>query len=141
MMAWKQMVTASTMMAGLLACNAAWADHVDMRIVRDYPAGSPAIAQIHTWLQQQSRLSTQPKQMPPPASAAELGAVRTSMTSFDNPLGTRTDAAGNAAPLPAHGKPRDVVSVEACHAGTRYRWDYVWQTATPSGWRLQSYRQ
>lgn len=41
--------------AGLSVCNAAWADHVDMRIVRDYPAGTLAVAHIHAWLQQQSR--------------------------------------------------------------------------------------
>ncbi len=39
MMAWKRTVVVVAMAASLLVCNAAWADHVDMRIVRDDPAG------------------------------------------------------------------------------------------------------
>ncbi|MCF5939433.1 hypothetical protein L2221_16150 [Xanthomonas perforans] len=85
MMVCKRTVMVAAMAAGLLVCHAAWADHVDMRIVRDYPAGTPAIAQIHAWLQQQSRLGTQPRQTPPPADAAALGAVRISTAIFDRP--------------------------------------------------------
>lgn len=139
MTAWKQTLIVSAMAAGLLVCNAAWADHVDMRIVRDYPAGTPAIAQIHAWLQQQSRLSTQPRQTPPPADAAALGTVRISTAIFDRPLNTRADTASNAAPLPVRGQPRDEITIDACHAKTRYRWVYAWDAAAI--WQLRSYRQ
>ncbi|RBK96773.1 hypothetical protein BRN38_13225, partial [Xanthomonas oryzae pv. oryzae] len=43
MMVWKQTVIVAAMAAGLLVGNAAWADHMDMCIVRDDPAGTPAI--------------------------------------------------------------------------------------------------
>ncbi|WP_234712391.1 hypothetical protein [Xanthomonas citri] len=88
--------------------------HVDMRIVRDYPAGTPAVAHIHAWLQQQSRLGTQPRQAPPPADAAALGAVRISTAIFDRPFNTRVDNISNAAPLPARGQPRDDITIDAC---------------------------
>ncbi|MCC4585523.1 hypothetical protein LL962_00080 [Xanthomonas sp. NCPPB 1067] len=141
MAAWKQTSTVSAMVAGLLVCNAAWADHVDLRSVRDYPAGAPAIAQIHGWLLQQSRASDQPRQVPPPATPAGLGAVRVSRVSFDNPLGTRTDAASDAVPLPARGRPRDEIAIDACNAGQRYRWVYTWQHAKRPAWHLRAYRQ
>ncbi|PPU68956.1 hypothetical protein [Xanthomonas pisi] len=141
MTAWKQTWMVSAMAAGLLVCNAAWADHVDMRIVRDHPAGTPAIAQIHAWLQQQSRLPTQPRQTPPPADAAALGSVRISTVIFDRPLNTRADTASTAAPLPVRGKPRDEISVDACNAGKRYRWVYAWeQSGASAAWQLRSYR-
>ncbi len=126
MMVCKRTVNLAAMAAGLLVCNAAWADHVDMRIVRDYPAGTPAIAQIHAWLQQQSRLGTQPGQTPP-ADAAALGAVRISTAIFDRPLNTRADNISNAAPLPARGQPRDEITIDACNAGQRHRWVYFWE--------------
>ncbi|AMV06845.1 hypothetical protein AC028_08530 [Xanthomonas citri pv. aurantifolii] len=127
--------------AGLSVCNAAWADHVDMRIVRDYPAGTPAVAHIHAWLQQQSRLGTQPRQAPPPAAAAALGAVRISTASFDRPLNTRVDNISNAAPLPARGQPRDDITIDACNTGRRYRWVYSWeQSGQSAAWQLRSYR-
>lgn len=141
MTAWRHMLIVSAMAAGLLVCNAAWADHVDMRIVRDYPAGTPAIAQIHAWLQQQSRLSTQPRQTPPPADAAALGPVRISTAIFDRPLNTRADTASNAAPLPARGQPRDEITIDACNTGKRYRWVYAWeQSGASAAWQLRSYR-
>lgn len=59
-MVWKQTVIVAAMAAGLLVGNAAWADHMDMCIVRDDPAGTPAIPQIHAWLQPQARRMTQP---------------------------------------------------------------------------------
>ncbi|OAX88582.1 hypothetical protein A7D16_10555 [Xanthomonas nasturtii] len=139
---WKRKMMASAISAGLLVCSAAWADHVDMRIVRDYPAGSPAIAKIHAWLQQQSRLSTQPRQTPPPAAAAALGPVRISTALFDRPLSTRADTATNTAPLPVRGQPRDEISIDACNAGQRYRWVYAWaQAGASAAWQLRSYRQ
>ncbi|WP_372392409.1 hypothetical protein ACCQ05_21140 [Xanthomonas sp. NCPPB 3582] len=142
MMKWKQNLGASAIVVGLLACGAVWADHVDLRIVRDYPAGSPAIAQIHGWLLQQSRSSDQPRQMPPPATVTGLGDVRVSAASFDNPLGTRTDAAPDAAPLPVSGRPRDEITIDACNAGQRYRWVYAWQQVNgAAAWQLRSYRQ
>lgn len=140
-MGWKKSLIVSTMVAGALMCTSALADHVDMRIVRDYPAGTPAIAQIHAWLQQQSRLSTQPRQTPPPADAAALGPVRISTAIFDRPLNTRADTASNAAPLPARGQPRDEITIDACNTGKRYRWVYAWeQSGASAAWQLRSYR-
>lgn len=104
MMVWKQTVIVAAMAAGLLVGNAAWADHMDMCIVRDDPAGTPAIPQIHAWLQPQARRMTQPRQTSPPADAAALGAVRISTAIFDRPLNTRADTASKAAPLPARGQ-------------------------------------
>ncbi|AXQ73578.1 hypothetical protein BXU03_00105 [Xanthomonas oryzae pv. oryzae] len=101
---WKQTVIVAAMAAGLLVGNAAWADHMDMCIVRDDPAGTPAIPQIHAWLQPQARRMTQPRQTSPPADAAALGAVRISTAIFDRPLNTRADTASKAAPLPARGQ-------------------------------------
>ncbi|MGV7167582.1 hypothetical protein ACDI35_21215 [Xanthomonas axonopodis pv. cajani] len=141
MMICKRTVMVAAMAAGLLVCNAAWADHVDMRIVRDYPASTPAIAQIHAWLQQQSRLGTQPGQTPPPADAAALGAVRISTAIFDRPLNTRADDISNAAPLPARGQTRDEITIDACTAGQRHRWVYSWeQSGRSAAWQLRSYR-
>ncbi|NYI17112.1 hypothetical protein FHR53_000868 [Xanthomonas arboricola] len=142
MKTWKRMVSVSAMMAGLLLCSAAWADHVDMRIVRDYPAGSPAIAKIHAWLQQQSGLSTQPRQTPPPADAAALGPVRIGTALFDRPLSTRADTASNVAPLPARGQLRDEITIDACNGDQQYHWVYVWaETAATAAWQLRSYQQ
>ncbi|MEA5125375.1 hypothetical protein [Xanthomonas floridensis] len=142
MMKWKQQLGASAIVVSLLACSAAWADHMDLHIVRDYPAGSPAIVQIHGWLLQQSRSSDQPRQMPPPATVAGLGDVRVSTASFDNPLGTHTDAAHDAAPLPVSGRPRDEITIDACKAGQRYRWVCAWQPVNrAAAWQLRSYRQ
>ncbi|QBG90400.1 hypothetical protein [Xanthomonas oryzae] len=142
MMVWKRTLIVAAMAAGLLVGNAAWADHMDMRIVRDDPAGTPAIPQIHAWLQQQARRMTQPRQTSPPADAAALGAVRISTAIFDRPLNTRADTASKAAPLPARGQPRDEISIDACHAGQRDRWVYVWEQAGASAaWQLRSHRQ
>ncbi|MEA9589680.1 hypothetical protein VC279_20420 [Xanthomonas sp. WHRI 10064A] len=140
MTAWKQALVFSATVACLLACNVARAD-VDLHVVRDYPAGTAATAQIHSWLLQQSRLKTQPRQIAPPASAADLGAIRISTALFDRPLGTRTDAAGEAAPLPVRGQPRDEVTIDACNAGQRYRWVYEWQQTPAAAWQLRSYHQ
>ncbi|MBB3833983.1 MULTISPECIES: hypothetical protein [Xanthomonas] len=142
MTAWKQTLIVLAMAVGLLVCNAALADHVDMRIVRDYPAGTPAIAQIHAWLQRQSRLPTQPRKTPPPADAAALGSVRISTAIFDRPLNTRADTASNVAPLPARGQPRDEITIDACNGDQQYHWVYVWaETAATAAWQLRSYQQ
>ncbi|UWI56860.1 hypothetical protein [Xanthomonas oryzae] len=142
MMVWKRTLIVAAMAAGLLVGNAAWADHMDMRIVGDDPAGTPAITQIHAWLQQQARLMTQPRQTSPPADAAALGAVRISTAIFDRQLNTRADTASKAAPLPARGQPRDEISIDACHAGQRNRWVYVWEQAgARAAWQLRSQRQ
>ncbi|WOB26577.1 MULTISPECIES: hypothetical protein [Xanthomonas] len=139
MTAWKQALVFSATVACVLACNVARADHMDMRIVHDYPAGAPAIAQIHAWLLQQPRPSGQTRQMPPPA-AADLGTVRVSTVLFDRPVGTRIDAATAAVPLPSQGRPRDEVTIDACNAGQRHRWVYVWQQTPAAAWQLRTYQ-
>ncbi|WP_256725101.1 hypothetical protein, partial [Xanthomonas oryzae] len=142
MMVWKQTVIVAAMAAGLLVGNAAWADHMDMCIVRDDPAGTPAIPQIHAWLQPQARRMTQPRQTSPPADAAALGAVRISTAIFDRPLNTRADTASKAAPLPARGQQRDEINIDACHAGQRDRWVSVWeQPGASAAWQMRSHRQ
>ncbi|WP_160291564.1 hypothetical protein [Xanthomonas vesicatoria] len=138
MTAWKQAMGVFAMAACLLACNVAKADHVDMRIVHDYPVGAPAIAQIHAWLLQQSRQSGQTRQMPPPA-AADLGAVRVSTAFVGRPVGTRIDAA-RAVPVPMQGQPRDEVTIDACNGGQRYRWVYVWPETPAAAWQLRTYQ-
>lgn len=74
-------------------------EQAQLRVIRTFPADSPAVSQVHRWL------LGQPAKMRPPATAAALGQVRTSyvMHASDparRALLTRTDVA-----FPERGRP------------------------------------
>lgn len=107
-------------------------EQAQLRVIRTFPADSPAVSQVHRWLLEQ------PAKMRPPATAAALGQVRTSyvMHASDparRALLTRTDVA-----FPERGQTGDAVSIDSCAGDTRLHWTYRWDATSAHGWQLQA---
>lgn len=108
-------------------------EQAQLRVIRTFPADSPAVSQVHRWL------LGQPAKMRPPATAAALGQVRTSyvMHASDparRALLTRTDVA-----FPERGQTGDAVTIDSCAGDTRLHWTYRWDaTSAQAGWQLQA---
>ncbi|KER88257.1 hypothetical protein GW16_02515 [Xanthomonas arboricola pv. celebensis] len=124
---------ATSLLSGI-ANAAASSEPGTLQITRTFPADSPAVAQVHRWL------LAQPSRQQPPASAAELGQLRTSYRTHAPAAGGRADLTSSEVAFPEHGQPGDAVAIDACGAGMRYHWTYRWTAASATaGWQLQSY--
>lgn len=127
-------LAATSLLSGTIASAAASPEAGTLRVTRTYPANSPAVAQVHRWL------LAQPSRQQSPASAAELGQLRTSYLTHAPGAGGRADLTSAEVALPEHGQPGDAVAIDACGAGMRHHWTYRWTAASATaGWQLQSY--
>ncbi|NIK40793.1 hypothetical protein FHY12_003118 [Xanthomonas arboricola] len=125
---------ATSLLSGTIASAAAPSEPGTLQVTRTYPADSPAVAQVHRWL------LAQPSRQQRPASAAELGQLRTSYRTHAPAAGGRADLTSPEVAFPEHGQPGDAVAIDACGAGMRYHWTYRWTAASATaGWQLQSY--